>query len=331
MRVAVYSSHSFELKYLQSANLSTGHDLRLLDFRLTVETANLAQGCEVVSAFANDDLSASVLEKLSGAGVKLIALRSVGYNHVDLAAAQRLGLQIVRVPEYSPYSVAEHAVALLQTLNRKIHKAHNRVRENNFSLDGLVGFDLHGKTVGVIGTGKIGKAFIRIMKGYGTNVLTFDLSPDLEFQKETGCRYVTLPELVRQSDVISFHVPLTKSNVHMVDEHLISLMKPGCYIINTSRGKLVDTRALIQRLKTGSLGGACLDVYEEEAGLFFEDHSDDVMTDDVLERLLTFPNVILTAHQGFLTVEALSEISRVTIESISDFAEGRPLRNLVIS
>jgi D-lactate dehydrogenase len=331
LKVAIFSSHAFERKFLEDANSEVEHELLFLETRLTPETAGLALGCAVVSAFANDDLSSVVLQKLADLGVVMIALRSAGYNHVDLQAAQRLRLQVVRVPEYSPYSVAEHAVALLQTLNRKIHKAYSRVRENNFSLDGLVGFDLHGKTIGVIGTGKIGRAFVSIMKGYGTKILTYDLFPDPDFEKESGCRYVSLPELVKQSDVISLHVPLKKENVHMISLELLSQMKKGAYIVNTSRGKLIDTRALIQKLKSGDLGGACLDVYEEEAGIFFEDRSDEVMTDDVLERLLTFPNVLLTAHQAFLTSEALAKIASTTIESISDFSLGQPLRNVVLS
>jgi D-lactate dehydrogenase len=261
--------------------------------------------------------------------VRLIALRSAGFNHVDLDAATRLGFAVVRVPEYSPYAVAEHAVALILTLNRKTHRAYNRVREANFSLDGLVGFDLHGKTVGVIGTGRIGAVMLRIMHGFGCRLVAHDVREDAAIAKEMPVRYVALQELLGESDIISLHVPLTPDTRHLIDAAALSRMKPGVILINTGRGALIDSQALVAALKRGHVGGAGLDVYEEEERIFFNDLSDQVLQDDVLARLLTFPNTLITSHQGFLTHEALANIAETTLASVRAFERGEPLLNAV--
>lgn len=317
MRVAVFSSKSYDRQFLDAANTGK-HQLIYLEPRLDVSTAIAADGAEVVCAFVNDHLDKAVLEILAQHGVKLIALRSAGFNNVDLAAAKSLGLEIARVPEYSPYSVAEHAVALILSLNRKIHRASARVREGNFALEGLLGFDLHGKTVGVVGTGKIGRCFIRIMAGFGCKVLAYDPYPD-ERSVAAGAEYVELPELLSNSDIISLHCPLTPQTQHLINDNAIKNMRRGVMLINISRGGIIDTRAVIRGLKSGVIGSLGLDVYEEEDNLFFHDLSNSVIHDDVFARLLTFPNVVVTGHQGFFTQEALSEIARVTIENISSF------------
>lgn len=261
--------------------------------------------------------------------MRLIALRSAGFNHVDLDAARRLGFTIVRVPEYSPHAVAEHAAALILTLNRKTHRAYNRVREANFSLDGLVGFDLHGKTVGVVGTGRIGAVMLRIMHGFGCRLLAHDVNEDAALMQEVPVRYVALQELLDASDIISLHVPLTPGTRHLIDAAALARMKPGVILINTGRGALIDTQALVAALKRGHVGGAGLDVYEEEAGIFFNDLSDRVLQDDVLARLLTFPNTLITSHQGFLTHEALANIAETTLANVRAFERGEPLANAV--
>jgi D-lactate dehydrogenase len=324
LRGCFYDRDAFE-----AANRQFGHALTFLEPRLTRATARLAAGHDAVCSFVNDRLDDAALATLRDAGVRLIALRSAGYNHVDLAAAARLGLPVVRVPEYSPHAVAEHAVGLVLALNRKVHRAHARVREWNFSLDGLVGFDLHGKTVGIVGTGKIGRAAARIFHGFGCVVLAFDLRPDAGLVSELGVRYVDLQELYRESDVISLHIPLTPATHHLIDAEALSAMKPGAMLVNTGRGALIDSRALIAALKSGRLGAAGLDVYEEEEGVFFEDLSNRVLQDDVLARLLTFPNVLITSHQGFLTREALAKIASVTLENVRAFERGEPLVNQV--
>lgn len=327
MRVFVYDTHGFEKKAFCDANVHAHHELHFFEGRLDEKTASLSHGFEAICAFVNDRLSAKVLTILAEGGTKLIALRSAGFNHVDLLTAKRLGLKVVRVPEYSPYSVAEHAMALILTLNRKLHKSYNRVREGNFSLEGLVGFDLHGKTIGVVGTGKIGAAFSRIARGFGCRVLAHDLHPD----KQLDVTYVELKTLYSESDVISLHVPLTPQTRHLVNADVLSQMKPGAMLINTSRGGLVDTRALIEALKGRTLGAAGLDVYEEEAEYFFQDHSHEALSDDVLIRLMTFPNVLLTSHQGFLTTEALSNIAQTTLQNIGSFERGEVLGNEVVA
>lgn len=328
MKIAFYDAHRFEKNVFDRENKQFNHEITYFEARLTKQSVNMALGYPVVCAFVNDSLDEETLRVLAESGTKLIALRSAGFNHVDLEAADRLGLKVVRVPEYSPYAVAEHAVALILTLNRKIHRAHNRVREGNFSLDGLVGFDLHRKTVGVVGTGRIGSAFSRIMMGFGCHVLAYDNKPDVELQS-LGVRYVEKAELFRSSDIISLHVPLTPTTRHLVDDATLALTKPGVMLINTGRGALIDTQALIRSLKSNHIGYAGLDVYEEEEGIFFQNLSDQVLQDDQLARLLTFPNVILTSHQAFLTDEALQNIAATTLQNISDFGQNRNLVNEV--
>jgi D-lactate dehydrogenase len=329
MKIAMFDTHQYDRQSFEAANTAFGHQITFLEPRLTRETAALAQSHEAVCPFVNDKVDDQALRTLRDGGTRLIALRSAGYNHVDLAAAARLGLPVVRVPEYSPYAVAEHAVALVLALNRKIHRAYARVREWNFSLDGLVGFDLHGKTVGIVGTGRIGHAAARIFHGFGCRVLAFDLRPDPALTSELGIQYVDLRELYRESDIISLHVPLTPATHHMVDAEALAAMKPGVVLVNTGRGALIDSRALIAALKKGHLCAAGLDVYEEEEGVFFQDLSNRVLQDDVLARLLTFPNVLITSHQAFLTREALANIAQVTLENVTAFERGEPLRNEV--
>lgn len=329
MKIAVFDTHSYDRESLESANLQFRHELSFFETRLTADTAALAQGFPAVCSFVNDALDERALQALHAGGTRLIALRSAGYNHVDIAAAARLGLTVVRVPEYSPYAVAEHAVCLVLALNRKIHRAHDRVREWNFSLEGLVGFDLHGKTVGIVGTGRIGQVATRIFRGFGCRVLAFDFKPDPSLVSELGVRYVDLPTLYRESDIISLHVPLTPGTRHMIDADALRSMKRGVTLVNTGRGALIDSRALVDALKTGQLGAAGLDVYEEEEGIFFQDLSNVVLQDDVLARLLTFPNVLITSHQAFLTREALANIAQTTLENVSTFERGEKLANEV--
>ena len=322
MKIAIFDTHAYEQQSFEAENTGFGHDLHFFEPRLGRATAALAHAHDVVCAFVNDKLDETTLEVLKDGGDRLIALRSAGYNHVDLVVAARLGLPVVRVPEYSPYAVAEHAVALVLALNRKIHRAYARVREWNFSLDGLVGFDLHGKNVGIVGTGRIGRATARIFAGFGCHVLAYDLTHDAALVTQVGARYVELSELYRESDIISLHVPLTPSTHHMIDGAALLGMKRGVVLVNTGRGALIDSKALIAALKAGYLGAAGLDVYEEEEGIFFQDLSNRVLQDDVLARLLTFPNVLVTSHQAFLTHEALSAIARVTLENVSAFERG---------
>ncbi|VXC41298.1 fermentative D-lactate dehydrogenase, NAD-dependent [Pseudomonas sp. 8Z] len=322
MRICLFSSKRYDRDSFSAAERPAGWELHFQEARLTLDSAVLAAGHEVVCAFINDDLSAPVLERLAAGGTRLIALRSAGYNHVDLTAAQRLGLPVVRVPAYSPHAVAEHAVALVMTLNRRIHRAVNRTRDGDFSLHGLTGFDLHGKTVGVIGGGKIGQVFARIMHGFGCQVLIYDPFP-LEGLTALGARQANLDQVIAQSDILSLHCPLTDSSYHLIDAERLGQMKRGAMLINTGRGALVDTPALIDALKNGQLGYLGLDVYEEESELFFEDHSDLPLQDDTLARLLSFPNVIVTAHQAFLTHEALGAIAQTTLDNVAAWAAGR--------
>jgi D-lactate dehydrogenase len=322
MRIAFYDTKPYDRDYFGRASGADRLDWHFHEFRLSTETAGTALGAQVVCVFVNDRLDRACLDALAGHGVKLVALRCAGFNNVDLRAAKARGLAVTRVPAYSPHAVAEHAVALLLTLNRKIHRAYNRVRELNFSLSGLVGFDLHGKTVGIIGSGRIGRAAAQIFRGFGCRVLASDSFPSADWASAHGVEYVAQDGLLASSDVISLHVPLTPETHHLVNAATLARMKPGAYLINTSRGKLVDTTSLIQALKSGHLGGVALDVYEEEEGLFFEDLSGEVLQDDDLSRLLTFPNVLITAHQGFLTHEALSEIARVTVDNVGRLQSG---------
>ena len=327
MKVAVFDTHRFDREAIERANAGYGHELRFFEPRLTPETAALAAGFEAICPFVNDRLDQEALSILHREDVRLIALRSAGFNHVNLEAAARLCLTVVRVPEYSPHAVAEHAVAIMLTLNRKTHRAYNRVREANFSLDGLVGFDLHGKTVGVIGTGRIGAVVLRILHGFGCRLLACDVEPDSALTEELGVRYVAFHDLLNTSDVISLHVPLTPDTRHLIDAETLTRMKRGVILINTGRGALIDAHALVAALKRGDVGAAGLDVYEEEEGIFFKDLSDQVLQDDVLARLLTFPNTMITSHQGFLAHEALANIAETTLANIRAFERGEPLAN----
>ena len=329
MKMTIFDTHKFDREALERAN-NGRHELHFLEVRLSAQTAPLAQGSEGVCLFANDKADATVLEILAGFGIKLIALRSAGYNHVDLECADRLDLTVVRVPEYSPYAVAEYAVALLLCLNRKIHRAHDRVRELNFSLDGLIGFDVHGKTIGVIGTGRIGRVFAEIMTGFGCRILLHDKITNDSWAQKIKAEYVASEVLFRQSDIISLHVPLTKESKHLIDADAFQKMKSDAIIINTGRGGLIDTVALIAALKKHLIGGACLDVYEEEEGVFFSDHSEAGITDDVLARLLTFPNVLITSHQAFLTRDALKNIAETTVSSLTKFERHEDLGSVVV-
>ena len=331
MKLAVFDTHPYDREALTVANGRYAHEVTYLEPRLTRETASLAAGFPAVCSFVNDRVDAEALGTLQNGGTRLVALRSAGYNHVDLDAARRLGLVVVRVPEYSPYAVAEHTATLVLALNRKIHRAYNRVREANFSLEGLVGFDLFGKTCGIVGTGKIGAVVARIMHGFGCRLLAFDLNPNESLATDVGFRYTGLSELYREADIISLHVPLTPNTHHLIDAAAIEQMKRGVMLINTSRGALLDSRALIDALKRGHVGAAGLDVYEEEAGIFFRNLSDQVLQDDVLARLLTFPNVLITSHQAFLTREALANIADTTLANVSAFERGDRLSNEVIA
>lgn len=324
IKVAVYDTKPYDRQYLEMANGSESIEWRFFDFRLTDQTAITAKGMDAVCAFVNDQIDLPCLKILSQLGIKLIALRCAGYNNVDLSAVKSLNINLTRVPAYSPHSVAEHTVGLLLALNRKIHRAYNRVRELNFSLHGLIGFDIYGKTVGIIGAGKIGKIVAQILRGFGANVLVFDTYCDSDWAKEWGIKSVDFLTVLETSDIISLHVPLTSETFHMLDDDVLSLMKPGVFIINTSRGKVIETSALIKFLKNGHLGGVALDVYEEEEGIFFEDLSDQILLDDELSRLITFPNVLITSHQAYLTHEALHEIAKITIENILSIVRKQP-------
>ncbi len=331
MKIAVFDTHSFDRQALEAANREFDFELVFFDVFLKAETAALGAGFPVVCPFVNDHLDRPTLQALRQTGLRLVALRCAGFNNVDLAAARDLDITVVRVPEYSPYAVAEHAVALMLTLNRKIHRAHARVREGNFSLDGLVGFDFPGKTLGLIGTGKIGRVLARIMNGFGCRLIAYDLVHDPELASQVGLTYMPLEELLPQSDIVSLHVPLTPKTRHLLNHGTLSLLKHGVMLINTSRGALIDSRALLNALKSGQIGAAGLDVYEEEEAFFFRDLSGEVIQDDVLARLTTFPNVIITAHQAFLTREALASIARTTLSNVQAFAAGQPLVNQIVA
>ncbi|BDA85261.1 lactate dehydrogenase [Aureimonas sp. SA4125] len=324
MDVAVFSAKPYDRTFLDAAGASR-HRLRYLEAHLSPATAILAQGAGAVCAFVNDTVDAAVLAEFQRLGVGLVALRSAGFNNVDLAAAREAGIAVARVPAYSPEAVAEHTVALILSLDRNIHRAYSRVREGNFALDGLMGFNLHGRTVGIVGTGRIGLGVIRIMLGFGCRVLAYDPYPD-PATAALGAVHVPLAELIATSDIISLHCPLTPETHHLIDANAIAAMKRGVMLINTSRGGIIDTRAVVEGLKDGAIGHLGLDVYEEEADLFFEDLSDQVIRDDVFARLQTFPNVLITGHQGFFTAEALSAIAETTIANITAFEEtGEPL------
>lgn len=324
MRIVVYSAKPYDRQFFDAA-ARPGMRMQYCEARLSPETVALAEGATAICAFVNDDLSRPVLEKLAEMGVRLIALRCAGFNQVDLATAEKLGLTVARVPAYSPYAVAEHTMALILSLNRKIHRAYNRVREGNFALDGLLGFDLHGKTVGIVGTGKIGAIFARIVAGFGCRLVGHDLRPNPDCEA-LGMEYVTREELFRTSDILALMCPLTPETRHLIRRETLPLLKKGVMLVNTSRGAIIDTQAAIAGLKDGTIGSLGIDVYEEEADLFFEDLSNDVLRDDVFARLLTFPNVLVTGHQGFFTQEALTNIADTTIGNIeSFFRTGRAL------
>lgn len=316
IKTAVYDTKPYDREYLLQAGQQKVEWI-FHEFRLSAATAPTAAGSAAVCIFVNDVADRPCLEKLKEAGVKLIALRCAGFNNVDLNAAKELGIAVVRVPSYSPHGVAEHAIALLLALNRKIHRAYNRVREHNFSLVGLVGFDISGKTAGIVGTGKIGKIAAQILRGFDAKVLAYDPFPDDAWARQHGVEYAPLKRLLAESDIISLHVPLTPETHHLIRAETVAQFKHGAFIINTGRGKLIQTSALIDGLRSGKIGGVGLDVYEEEEGIFFEDHSDDIRRDDQLSLLLSFPNVLVTSHQAFLTREALGEISRVTSENLA--------------
>lgn len=318
MRVTVFSTKTYDRQFLDQAN-NGRHQITYLESRLTRQTVSSAAGAKAVCAFVNDELDAPVLIQLQALGIRLVALRCAGFNNVDLQAAAQTGITVARVPDYSPYSVAEHAVTLMLALNRKIHRAYARVREGNFALDGLMGFDVHGKTVGIIGTGKIGVAVAYIMHGFGCRILAVDPYPN-DVCHQLGVSYVDLPSLLTQSDIVTIHCPLTPDTFHLINTATLSRARPGIMFINTSRGAVIETRAMIAGLKSGQIGALGLDVYEEEAALFFQDLSDKVIQDDVFARLLTFPNVLITGHQGFFTSDALIGIAQTTIENISAFA-----------
>lgn len=329
MKTIVFDTHKFERDLFRELEPKYRHEISYLEVRLTEVTAPLAKGFPAICAFAHDDLSAGVLKILAANGTELIALRSAGFNHVDLKAAKELKLRVVRVPEYSPYSVAEFAMGLVLSLNRKIHKAYHRVRDLNFSLDGMMGFDLHGKTVGIIGTGRIGMAFTQICLGFGCRCLAFDLRPNPELIAK-GVEYVDLPTLYSKSDILSLHVPLNAKTRHLINDAALAQMKKTAILVNTGRGALIDTAALIRTLKQGKLGAAGLDVYEEEESVFFYDLSEKGLLDDQLVRLLTFPNVLITSHQAFLTHEAVHNIVDTTLANISAFETRKePLANEV--
>jgi len=330
MHVAIFSTKSYDRQFLSAANAAYCHKLSFFDARLSAETIQLATGAEAVCAFVNDEVDRDVLAGLASRGIRLVALRSAGVNNVDLEAAQREGITVARVPAYSPYAVAEHTMALILTLNRKTHRAYNRVREGNFALEGLLGFDLNAKTAGVIGTGKIGEIVAKILTGFGCNVLAYDVRPNPACEA-MGVRYVSMEELFPSCDLITLHCPLTPATHHLINAEAVRRLKPGVMLVNTSRGGVVDTRAVIKGLKDGTIGSLGLDVYEEETDLFFEDLSNRFISDDVFARLLTFPNVLMTGHQAFFTKEALANIAETTMANITAFeASGRAVHEVTV-
>jgi D-lactate dehydrogenase len=325
-RIAFFDTKPYDKRSFNEVNKNFGFEIKYFRSRLSNETVELTDGYDAVCAFVNDELDKSVLNHLQEHDIELISLRCAGYNNVDLSHAYER-VHVLRVPSYSPYSVAEHASALISSLNRKTHRAYYRTRDGNFSIDGLMGFDLHGKTAGVIGTGKIGQCLISILKGYGMHVLAFDLYPNHEYAKNASIKYTDLETLYKESDVISLHCPLTPETHYLINNEAIDMMKPGVLLINTGRGQLINSLALIKGLKSGRIGGAGLDVYEEEAKFFFEDFSNSAISDDVLARLMTFPNVLITSHQAFFTREAIKSIAETTLQNINDFFNDNVLKN----
>lgn len=330
MKVAIYGTHKFEKNILEKANAGR-HTLVFIETRLTPETAILSEGCDAVCLFVSDQASAPVLSELHALGVRHIAMRCAGYNNVDIPHAAALGIRIARVPAYSPYAVAEHAVALMLGLNRKLVRAHNRVMDLNFSLDGLTGFDMNGKTAGIAGTGKIGAAVARILHGFGCRLLLYDKYQDAHLVQQYGAEYTSFENLCNQSDIISLHLPLLPDTKYIINSNTISAMKPGVMLVNTSRGALVNTNDVITGLKTGQIGYFGMDVYEEEEGLFFEDHSDEILQDDTIARLMVFQNVLITSHQAFLTDTALHNIASTTFFNLDCFENNAPCENEIVT
>lgn len=326
VKIACFDAKNYDMEFLDRENKNYGYEIKYFPVRLSADTVELTKGYNTLCLFVNDAISAKVIDRIYENGVQLIAMRCAGYNNVDLHSAFKR-VHVVRVPEYSPHAVAEHAAALILALNRKVHKAYNRVRDHNFSIAGLMGFDMYGKTAGIIGTGRIGKAMCEILHGFGMKILAYDLYPDSTLTLSCGVEYVELKELYRRSDIISIHCPLTKNNFHLINSDAVEQMKQGVILINTSRGQLLDTAALVDGLKNGRIGSAGLDVYEEESEYFFEDKSDEIMLDDLLARLTSFNNVIITSHQGFFTEEALANIAATTLRNIADYYENKPLKN----
>ena len=329
MNIAFFSTKSYDKEYFDRVNRQQ-HQLTYFEASLNEKTAALARGADAVCLFVNDKADKPAISELQAIGIKLIVLRCAGFNNVDLDAARQAGLTVARVPAYSPEAVAEHAVALILTLNRKTHKAYNRIREGNFSLDRLTGFTIHGKTVGVVGTGKIGQAFCRIMLGFGCRLIAYDKFPNEEMAS-AGVEYLPLDDVWQRSDIISLHCPLLPETHHLVNKHSLARMKRGVMVINSSRGAVIDTQAAVEALKNGHLGYLGIDVYEQEEKLFFRDLSDSIVPDDIIARLITFPNVLITSHQGFFTKEALEQIALVTLKNASDFEKNLPLENEVRS
>ncbi len=329
MKIAFFNTKSYDKEYFENFNKGSGIELTFFDGTLNCETTELTKGHQGVCVFVNDQLNADVIEKIAEHGIRLIALRCAGFNNVDLEAAQKKNIKVVRVPAYSPSAVAEHALALILTLNRKTHKAYNRVRESNFSLERLTGFNLKGKTVGVIGTGKIGAEFCTNMTGLGCRVVAQDPYPNDDL-KNKGVEYLETPQLLEQSDIISLHCPLTPESKHLINKETINQMKPGVMLINTSRGALIKTKDAIKGLKKGRIGYLGIDVYEQEEGLFFQDLSENIIQDEDIMRLMSFPNVLITSHQAFFTREALEQIATTTVRNIQDFENHKPLENEVV-
>ena len=330
MKIALFSYKSYDKEWFDAQLEGTGFEINYFRVELDVNTAEYARGSEVVCAFVNDDLSRPVLEKLNAVGIKMIALRCAGFNNVDLEAAAEFGIPVYRVPEYSPHAVAEHAMALILGLKRKTHKAYNRVRDWNFSLSRLIGFNLQGKTVGVLGTGKIGRVFADLMHGFGCEILLYDKFPNPTLE-EKGYRYVDLDTLLKQSDILSLHVPLMAETAHIINRATLAMMKDNAMLINTSRGGLINTEHAIEALKKKKLGYLGIDVYEQEEGVFFHNLQEEIIDDETLAILMSFPNVLVTAHQAFLTREALDEITRITLKNIGDFRDGVSNENVVVA
>ncbi|MBP5401747.1 MAG: 2-hydroxyacid dehydrogenase [Treponema sp.] len=329
MKIAFFDTHSYDKKSFAQANENFNYEIDFRDYKLNENTALTAKGYDAVCVFVNDIVNEAVIKTLRECGIKLIALRCAGFNNVDLKAADEAGIKVVRVPAYSPYAVAEHGAALLMSLTRHIPQAYLRTKTANFNIEGLTGRDLHGLTAGILGTGKIGQIMADILKGFGMNIIAYDPYPNEEWASKTGARYVTLKEIFTESDVLSLHCPLNEQTKHIVNHDSMKMMKHDAVIINTGRGALIDSKALVHALKHGQIGGIGMDVYEEESKYFFSDWSTDIMTDDVLARLLTFPNVIITAHQAFLTTNALKNLADTTLKNISDFSANAELVNEV--